>query len=113
MTPGDVLLLPLVTAAGGGSKLRPTLFLAPLPGPYQTVLVCGFSTRLFNIRPDWDELVQPGDPDYPTSGLHQPSVIRLSYLRAVTSTEVVGVIGRIDPARLNRLRTRLADQVRP
>jgi mRNA interferase MazF len=113
MNPGDVVLLPLLLVAGGGAKIRPTLYLAPLPGPYQTMLVCGMSTQLHTIRPNWDELIQPGDADFATSGLRQASVIRLSYLRTAQPTEVTAIIGHIDPARLARLRTRLADQVRP
>jgi hypothetical protein len=113
MNPGDVVLVPLLEASGGGAKLRPAVFLAPLPGPYQSVLVCGVSSKLYHIRPNWDELIQPADPDFASSGLHQASVIRLSYLRAVSPAEIVGVIGQIDPSRLTRLRTHLADQVRP
>jgi hypothetical protein len=40
-------------------------------------------------------------------------VIRLSYLYAADAMEITGVIGRIDPARLARLQTRLADHLRP
>jgi mRNA interferase MazF len=113
MNPGDVVLLPLTQAAGGSAKLRPTLFLAPLPGPYQTILVCGLSTQLHSIRPQWDELIQPGDADFAASGLRQPSVIRLSYLRAARPVEVQGIIGSVDAARVIRLRTQLADFLRP
>src|SRR4051812_4791745 len=112
MNPGDVVLLPLLDAMGA-AKLRPALILALLPGPYQTILVAGFSTRRHPLAPNWDELLQPGDPDFAGSGLHQASVIRLSYLRSARPSEVRGVLGGVAPARLDRLRTRLADQVRP
>jgi hypothetical protein len=39
------------------------LFLASLAASYQTVLLCGISTRWHSIVPSWDELIQPGDPD--------------------------------------------------
>lgn len=113
MNPGDVVLLSLVDASGSGAKLRPTVLLANLPGPYQTLLVCGISTRPQAIRPQWDEPIQPGDADFPSSGLHQASVIRLSFLRAATRGEIRGAIGTIDAARLLRLLTRLADHLRP
>jgi mRNA interferase MazF len=112
MNPGDVVLIALLDAAGT-VKVRPAVYLAPLPGPYQTLLVCGCSTQIHTLIPDWDELLQPGDGDFAGSGLRRASVIRLSYLRSARPTEVQGVIGRIDPVRLARLRTRLADQVRP
>ncbi len=112
MNPGDVLLLPMLDVSGK-LKLRPAIYLAPLPGPYQTLLVCGFSTQLHSVIPDRDEVLRPGDIDFAASGLHSPSVIRLSYLRSAAPSDVVRVIGNIAPDRLQRLRTRLADQVRP
>jgi mRNA interferase MazF len=113
MNSGDVVLIPLPQFGGRAPKLRPALILTVLPGPYQNVLLCGISTQLQLIQANWDELIQPGDGDFTGSGLHQASVIRLSYLHAADATEITGVIGRIDPTRLARLRTRLADYVRP
>lgn len=113
MNPGDVVLIPLPQFGGGAPKLRPALVLVLLPGPYQNVLLCGISTQLHLIQANWDELIQPADGDFTVSGLHQASVIRLSYVYAADATEITGVIGRIDPTRLARLRTRLADHVRP
>jgi mRNA interferase MazF len=71
LSPGDVVLIPLSQFSGGPAKLRPALLLASLPGPYQTQLVCGVSTQLHQQVPDWDELIQPGDADFPSSGLHR------------------------------------------
>lgn len=113
MNPGDVVLIPLPQFGSGAAKLRPALVLALLPGPYQNVLLCGISTQLHLIQATWDKLVQPADGDFAGSGLHQASVIRLSYLYAADAAEITGTIGRIDPTRLARLRTRLADHVRP
>lgn len=107
------MLIPLPQLGGGPPKLRPALFLSSLPGPYQSVLLCGISTQLHQQLPNWDELIQPGDADYPNSGLHRASVIRLSYLYAADPSEVAGAIGCIDQARVDRLRTRLADRLRP
>jgi mRNA interferase MazF len=113
MNPGEVVLARLPELGVASGKLRPALILAPLPGPYQTILLCGISTRLGNIPPNWDELIKPGDPDFPRSGLHQTSVIRLSYLRGVTTGEIRSLIGSIDPARLVRLRSRLSNHLKP
>lgn len=53
MKPGDVVLIRLPQAAGEPPKLRPALILALLPGPFQSLLICGnqhavarFATRL-------------------------------------------------------------------
>jgi mRNA interferase MazF len=113
ITPGDIVLIPLSQIGGGASKLRPTLLLASLPGPYRTHLVCGISTQLHQQEPDWDELIQPGDADFPSSGLHRASIIRLSYLHATDPTEIVGAIGQISAARLDQLLTRLANHLHP
>ncbi len=112
MKPGDVVLISLPQIGGIASKLRPALLLATLPGPYQNLLLCGISTQLHQLEPNWDELIQPGDADYPASGLHRASIIRLSYLYAADPTEVSGVIGQIDPARFQRLRLRLSGHLR-
>jgi mRNA interferase MazF len=66
-----------------------------------------------NLALSWDEPIQPSDADFAASGLHRPSIIRLSYLHALKDNEVRGIIGNIDPTRLIRLRTRLSDHLRP
>ena len=110
---GDVALVPLPDASGATFKIRPAVILASLPGPYQEILICGVTTQLHAVVADWDELIQPGDVDFSPSGLHQMSVIRLSYLGAVRYVRVLKTIGRIDQARLERLQVRLADRIRP
>jgi mRNA interferase MazF len=91
------------------SQTRPALVLAILPGPYQNVLICGISTQLQSLQHDWDELLNTIDTDFSTSGIHRASAIRLSYLYATESSEISGVIGRINSERLSRLRKRLAN----
>ena len=113
MSPGEVVLVPLPQLGSAATKLRPALIVALLPGPYQNVLLCGISTQLHLIQANWDELIQPSDGDFASSGLRQASAIRLSYLYAADAAEITGVIGRIDPIRHTRLRTRLADHLRP
>jgi mRNA-degrading endonuclease toxin of MazEF toxin-antitoxin module len=113
MKAGDVLLIYLAQFGGAAPKLRPAVLLVNLPGPYQTQLVCGVSTQLQRQIPDWDELISPGASDFPKSGLRAASIIRLSYLHAAASSEIAGVIGTIESARLKRLLDRLADHLRP
>jgi mRNA interferase MazF len=108
MRPGDVVLIQLPQVAGGPRKSRPALVLALLPGIYQNVLICGISTQLQDLQPDWDERIEPGDADFPRSGLHRTSAVRLSYLYGADASEISGVIGRVDVGRLNRVRRRLA-----
>src|ERR1700677_3820559 len=104
MNVGDVVLIPLPELGGATLKLRPALLLANLPGPYQNLLLCGISSQLHQIQANWDEVVELNDSDFAQSGLHCPSDVRLSYLYAADPAEITGVIGSIDPARLQRLR---------
>jgi mRNA interferase MazF len=103
-----VVLIQLPQVAGGPPKSRPALVLALLPGAYQNVLICGISTQLRDLQPDWDDKIEPGDADFSQSGLHRTSAIRLSYLHGADLREISGTIGRIDVGRLNRVRRRLA-----
>jgi mRNA interferase MazF len=112
MSPGDVVLIDLPTT-GGGTKLRPALLLSLLPGPYQNLLVCGISSQLDQAQAGWDEVVSSSDPDFPTSRLRTPSIIRLSYLHAAESSEIAGAIGEIASERLHRLLSRLAKHLSP
>jgi mRNA interferase MazF len=84
------------------------LILALLPGPYQNYVICGISTQLQQLQANWDERIGMADSDFSQSGLHQESAVRLSYLMAATGSEIAGTIGRVDLARLARLRSRLA-----
>jgi mRNA interferase MazF len=108
MRPGDVVLIQLPQAAGGPPKSRPALVLVLLPGPYQNVLICGISTQLQDLQPDWDDKIGPDDADFSQSGLHRASAIRLSYLYGADPGEISGIIGRVDAGRLDRARRRLA-----
>ena len=113
MSPGDVVLIPLPQVSGGPTKLRPALVVSLLPGPFQNVLICGISSQVDDLVNDWDELVRTADPDFGSSGLHQESAIRLSYLYAADSAEIVGTIGQVNSARLDRILVRLSDHLRP
>ncbi len=108
MKPGDVVLVPLPQTGGGPLKLRPALVLALLPGRYQSLLICGISTQLQGLQPDWDDRIESSDGDFTQSGLHHTSAIRPSYLYATDMHEIKGAIGRIATARLDRVRRRLA-----
>jgi mRNA interferase MazF len=113
VNPGDVVLISLPQIGGGQPKLRPALVLSGLPGPYQSLLICGISTQLHQQQSNWDELLQPGDADFTVSGLRRASIVRLSYLYAADPSELAGAIGHIDGARLQRLCQRLSDHLKP
>lgn len=113
MKPGSVVLvrLPGVSGAADGTrpKLRPALVIAVLPGLYQNLLVCGISTRLENMEPDWDEVIADSDADFAATGLHRTSAIRPSFLAAIASEAVAGRIGEVSADKLDSIRTRLVE----
>lgn len=115
MKPGSVVLvrIPGVSGTEDGTrpKLRPALVIAVLPGPYQNLLVCGVSTRLENMEPDWDEVIADFDADFAATGLHRTSAIRPSFLAAIDSAAVAGRIGEVSAARLDRARSRLVGRL--
>ena len=111
MKEGDILITAL-RQADGTVKDRPVAFLRRMP-PFQDFLVCGISTQLQQSAPELDETITPGDPDFRTSGLKAPSLIRLGYLAVLPSSQFKGRIGRISSARLKRLLAKLSDFLRP
>ena len=94
-------------------KLRPALVLARLPGPWQTWLVCGISTRLGDVLPGWDEMVDPSEERFDHMGLKRRSVIRLSFLVAIADPDIRGRIGAAPRPDLAQLRRRLAVSLGP
>lgn len=112
MNPGDTVLVP-IPETSGRAKLRPAVIVAVLPGVYQSLLICGISTQTHALEPNWDDPIEPSDPDFATSGLHRASVVRLSFVRAASPADIARPIGQIDPLRLTRLRQRLSDRLRP
>ena len=75
---------------------------------YDDWLVCMVSSRLAQAEAGFDEFIRPDDPDFPASGLKAPSVLRLSRLAVLDGALLVGSIGSIADARLERIRQRLA-----
>lgn len=105
------MLIPLAQTGGGPPKLRPALVLMILPGPYQNLLIAGISTQLHNIEPSWDELIEPTDLHLGKTGLHRASAVRLSYLYAADSAEIIGAIGQLDDARFHRIIKNLTERL--
>ena len=101
MNEGDIAIAPL-PQADGQLKNRPVVLLRRLP-PFGDFLVCGVSTQLSQRVPDFDEVVAPGDPDFPASRLKAASLIRLGFLVALPANALLGRIGALSAARHRRL----------
>jgi hypothetical protein len=61
---GDVLLISMPQMGGAPPKLQPALLISVLPSPYETLLICGISTQLHAVQPNWDEVIGPGDTTF-------------------------------------------------
>ena len=107
MTEGDVVLTPL-PQADGQVKNRPAVVLRAMP-PHGDLLVCGVSTQLHHESQGFDEVIQPGDPDFATSGLKAASLIRLGFLAVLPVSSFLGSVGSISPERHRRLVQRLSE----
>jgi mRNA interferase MazF len=106
---GQVVLFRFPQADLTQGKLRPALLLGKLPGPYDDWLICMISSQTRHYISGFDEIIQAGDPDFVTSGLKVPSVVRVGRLAVVEGRMLLGAIGEIDSARLQRIKTHLAD----
>ena len=111
MKEGDVVLTPL-PQADGNIKNRPAIFLREMP-PFQDILVCGVSTQLHQMAPDFDEIITRRDSDFSTSGLLAESLVRLGFLAVLPRKNIVGGIGAIAPERHARLLRRLSRHLQP
>jgi mRNA interferase MazF len=90
-------------------KLRPALVIRRVPGQYDDWLVCMISSRLEYGIIGFDEVIRPGDADYDQSGLRVTSLVRIGRLAVMNKDILVGQIGEIDPARLLRIKPKLAE----
>jgi mRNA interferase MazF len=111
MKEGDVVITPL-PQADGQVKARPAVLLRTLP-PFGDWLACGISSQLEQMAPNFDELIESPDSDFPGSGLKCPSLIRLGYLAVLPRAKIVGGIGSISRARHHRLLDRLSRFLAP
>ena len=106
MNEGDIALAAL-PQADGQMKNRPVALLRRLP-PFGDFLVCGVSTQLQHRVADFDEVISPGDAEFPPSGLKAASLIRLGFLVALPGTVLLGRIGSLSPQRHRRLLSNLS-----
>ncbi|MDZ7718647.1 MAG: type II toxin-antitoxin system PemK/MazF family toxin [Balneolaceae bacterium] len=107
MKAGDIVLAEL-QQSDSQRKLRPVLLLKQFP-PFDDWLVCGISSQIRHQVTDFDEVILESDDDFSESGLHVESVIRLGFLATLSSKDLPGTIGKIQPARYERLLFRLVN----
>ena len=107
MNAGEIRLSPL-RQADGLIKTRPVLLLRSAP-PFGDFIACGLSTQLQQEVKDFDEIIGPGDADFATARLRQPSLIRLAFPGSLPMRDLHGKLGSISNSCLSRLLTKLAN----
>jgi len=105
---GQIVLFRFPQTDQKNGKTRPALILRKLPGKFDDWLICMISSQLHQVIPDLDEIINLEEPDFQQTGLKQSSLIRASRLAVVDEDILIGMLGTIDPLRLEKIRGNLA-----
>ncbi len=108
MKAGDIVLIRFPHTDLKAGKLRPALLVAITPGRHADLLLALISSRVYQAVPDFDEIIEVSDEDFPDTGLKTRSVIRLGRLATVMPAVINARLGRISSTRLKAIKTRLA-----
>lgn len=108
MKPGDIVLVRFPQADMEQGKLRPALVVALAPGRHDDVLLALITSRPYQEVAAFDEVIDPADDDFRSTRLKVRSVVRLARLVTVDRTVIEAKLGSIAPARLDRVKQRLA-----
>lgn len=108
MSKGDVVLVPFPFDDLSTTKVRPTVCLTDPIGPHRHVVLAFISSQVPPSIDDTEILLDPADPDFTTTGLKVPSVLRLHRLMTVTDSMIVRHMGRLTPRLQTEVATRLA-----
>lgn len=109
MNPGDIVLIRFPQADLQAGKLRPALVLAIAPGRHADILLALITSQTQQAIPEFDELIQVTDSDYPETGLKARSAVRIARLATVESAAINARLGSISPERLQRIKNRLLE----
>ena len=107
MKPGDIVLIRFPQTDLTAGKLRPALVVAIAPGYHGDLLLALITSRTVQAVPNFDEIVDPSDPDYAVAGLKVRSVVRLARLATVETSVINACLGNISPDRLQQIKKRL------
>jgi mRNA interferase MazF len=82
-----------------------------VPGPHDDYLVLFISSQLRTAVPGMDVILGRQHPAFNASGLRVPSVLRIGKLATISSTLILGPLGRLDDALVADVVRRLIDLV--
>lgn len=110
--PRDVVLARFPFTSQSGTKLRPVLILARIPGPYPDFIVVFISSQVGQATPGFDLVLGPTDPAFARSGLKVPSVFRIGKVAALSSALLGGTLGHLDATVFDEIVRRLTHLLR-
>jgi mRNA interferase MazF len=108
-TCGEVVLARFPFTDGSGTKLRPVLVLAKVPGPHDDYLVLFISSQIRTAVVGIDIVLSRQHPMFARSGLKVPSVLRIGKLATISSALILGPLGTIDDPLLADIVHRLSN----
>ncbi len=104
---GDIVLARFPFTDGSGTKLRPALVLAQVPGQHDDYLVLFISPQLRTAVAGVDVVLGRQHPAFARSGLKVPSVLRIGKLATISQALILGPLGKIDNPLLTEIVGRL------
>lgn len=103
----DVVLARFPFTDHSGSKLRPVLVLAEIPGAYRDYVVMFISSQLGQAVPSLDVIVRPSDRAFALTGLKVASVFRIGKVASLSQALIAGTLGQLPMAEFDEVVLRL------
>ncbi|TAK32108.1 MAG: type II toxin-antitoxin system PemK/MazF family toxin [Chloroflexota bacterium] len=93
---GDIVLARFPFSDGSGTKLRPVLILAEVPGPFRDYVVLFISSQLSHASGEFDLVLDRSHAAFQRSGLKVSSVFRIAKIATLSDALLVGTLGQLD-----------------
>jgi len=100
-----------VPQADRAMKARPVVLIKQFP-PHGDWLVCGISKSVDSAVEGFDIVIDEAHPDYSSTRLAYPGVIRIGFLNAISRFEIEGAMGRVSPDTYALIIQRLINHLR-
>jgi len=104
---GDIVLARFPFTDGSGTKLRPVLVLAEVPGPHDDYLALFISSQIRLAVPGVDVVLGATHPAFGQSGLRLPSVLRVGKIATISEALILGPLGTLPEPLLSEIISRL------
>ena len=107
MSPGEIHLATFPFGGIVGAKLRPVHCLTGPLGTTPEALVAYITTVIPPALLPTDILLDPNLPEYSTTNLKASSLLRLHKLATIHASDFARLIGRLSPASITEVETKL------